>query len=154
MTEEIIIDCAFYKDGVCASPINNTCKYCKNIDVSKCYHKQLQRLQEKYDTLTNKFLNSETDKTRLKQENEKLKEELQKAMDNYVELDLLRKKSEELLIKDAEYWLNNRNEICKETEIYRKALEEIRKMVNRHLDAKEICYGYQVVDKINEVLNA
>lgn len=47
MTEEIIIDCAFYKDGVCASPINKTCEYCKNIDVSKCYHKQLKRLEQK-----------------------------------------------------------------------------------------------------------
>lgn len=46
MTEEIIIDCAFYKDGVCASPINKTCEYCKNIDVSKCYHKQLKRLEQ------------------------------------------------------------------------------------------------------------
>ena len=36
MTEEIIIDCAFYKDGICASPINKTCEYCKNsIDILK-----------------------------------------------------------------------------------------------------------------------
>ena len=46
MTEEIIIDCAFYKDGVCASPINKTCEYCKNIDMSKCYHKQLKHLEQ------------------------------------------------------------------------------------------------------------
>lgn len=45
------------------------CSQCPN-----CYFKQLQRLKEKYDTLTNKFFNSETDKTRLKQENKRLKE--------------------------------------------------------------------------------
>lgn len=52
MTEEIIINCAFYKDGVCASPINKTCEYCKNIDVSKCYHKQLKRLEQDSKQLT------------------------------------------------------------------------------------------------------
>lgn len=52
MTEEIIIDgikisdCAFYKDFICASPINKTCEYCKNIPENKCYYKQLQRLKQ------------------------------------------------------------------------------------------------------------
>jgi len=36
-----------------------------------CYYKQYWQLKEKYDTLTNKFFNSETEKTHLQTENEK-----------------------------------------------------------------------------------
>lgn len=83
MTEEIIIDCAFYKDGVCASPINKTCEYCKNIDVSKCYHKQLKRLEQERDDLQDRLLTladtyQETRNTckRLEKENKELKTKL------------------------------------------------------------------------------
>ena len=42
--------CAFYKDkdGICRSPINKTCEFCKNIPIDKCYYKQLcQILKQK-----------------------------------------------------------------------------------------------------------
>ena len=81
MTEEIIIDCAFYKDGVCASPINKTCEYCKNIDVSKCYHKQLKRLEQENNSLqaqlNNITVQSNNAITALEQENKQMKSALE-----------------------------------------------------------------------------
>lgn len=103
MTEEIIIDCAFYKDGVCASPINKTCEYCKNIDVSKCYHKQLIRLEQERDelkkTVENQKLEYEelqcdlsevenacgcyqSENAELKQENKELSFAVEKCLEN------------------------------------------------------------------------
>ena len=58
MTEEIINECAFYKDGVCASPINKTCEFCKNIDISKCYYKQLQKVKQEYKKIVEPLRNS------------------------------------------------------------------------------------------------
>ena len=93
MTEEIIIDCAFYKDGVCASPINKTCEYCKNIDVSKCYHKQLKRLEQENKELKEKYshilelakTNADSNEYCL-QELEKENEELRSALEEIREI--------------------------------------------------------------------
>ena len=64
---------------------------------------------------------------RLKQENEKLE-------------------TEDIILTCENDCLKLRESIC------RKALEEIREMCNKHLDAKGICYATQVIDLINEVL--
>lgn len=89
MSEEIIIDgvdvsgCEFFCNMSNGEPdtlchcykdmygFDTNCKY--NEAAKNCYYKQLKRLQEKYDTVVNKFFNSETDKTRLQAENEELK---------------------------------------------------------------------------------
>lgn len=142
MTEEIIIDCAFYKDGVCASPINKNCEYCKNIDVSKCYHKQLKRLEQENKTIrehckqvdeTNKILYKE--KCDLIQENE----ELNKRFERRGELMVM---------------------VVKKRERYRSVLEEIKKYI-----VDELCGYYHskkedyngilenIENKIDEALN-
>lgn len=108
MEEKIIIDgvdvskCKHY-DDICYEedrfPLS-----CKGND---CMFKQLKRLQEKYDTLTNKFFNSETDKTRLEQENEKIKKQYNcyacgncKGTEDYINLEKhhkgLRKRFDEI----------------------------------------------------------
>lgn len=88
MTDKIIIDgvdvseCTYYliKDGSCMS---QDCECIKCVHNS-CYYKDLKLLQNKYDTLTNKFFNSETDKTHLKQENEKLKKEVKQIGSSFI----------------------------------------------------------------------
>lgn len=94
MTEETIIDgvdvagCGFrHKEtgeqchiALAFSGDYGNCWHCEQIP--NCYYKQLKRLQEKYDSLTNKFFNSETDKTRLEQENLILKEKVQIAQNS------------------------------------------------------------------------
>ena len=88
MTDKIIIDgvdvseCTYYliKDGSCMS---QDCECTKCVHNS-CYYKDLKLLQNKYDTLTNKFFNSETDKTHLKQENEKLKKEVKQIGSSFI----------------------------------------------------------------------
>ena len=102
--------------------------------LKEVYLSELQRLRERYDTLTNKFLNSETDKTRLKQENEKLKEER----------DFWCKKS-----GDFESFLDR---ITNKEDDYRKALEEIREIAEKELYLKQNSSLTKIIDKINEVL--
>ncbi len=142
MTEEIIIDgvdvagCEYYYR--CDCKINddtdiNLCKWHND-----CYYKQLKRLQEKYDTLTNKFFNSETDKTRLEQENKELRREI-------VELR-----------KDCNH--------CNFYK-YRSALEEIKEDMEQDTtcESRECgcddyakclnCIKETILNKINEVLN-
>ena len=122
MTEEIYIDgvnvsdCEFYNENYCNNWIDSYGDYihkCNDLETKDCYYKQLQRL---------------------KQENEKLKEEIQ---------------SQKGLITvggKQQYEMTLAYDKCK------TALEEIREMCNQHLEAKEICYATQVIDKIEEVL--
>ena len=81
---------------------------------------------------------------RLKQENEILKEKLEIANNSD-------KRTLEIL-QENKHLNDLLNQALKEQEELRVALEEIREMCNKHLDAKEICYATQVIDKINEVL--
>jgi len=118
MTEEIIIDCAFYKDGICASPINKTCEYCKNIDVGKCYHKQLKRLEQENFALTQEGQQKSQTICELAQENKELKEELKSYKHPDVVTLLTNWRTGEL---DRIH-----NKIANERDTYRSALEEIK----------------------------
>ena len=130
MTEEIIVErCKFItSDGFCKSPINTT-KYCDEIPEEWCCYKQLQRL---------------------KQENEKLKEEIKTQHDN---------------CKGCPSYfdaINNAKNYRDDKNIYRKALEEIREMCKTMLQGvTSNCINntpYLIAlnsmeNKINEVLN-
>lgn len=153
MTEEIIIDgvdvagCYFYYKGECHCELDciDTDKgetieelfyrpehnYIECEPSKNCYYKQFKRLQEKYDTLTNKFLNAETDKTRLEQENKELKE--------------LNKKICEDWTKEIEFYWNTFKEIKNKAEnLYYKAITDPVKREKEIRNIREIC---------NEVLN-
>lgn len=47
------IECKFYNNGICASPINKKECHCKNIPTEWCYFKQLARAKEEIDFLQN-----------------------------------------------------------------------------------------------------
>jgi hypothetical protein len=126
---ELDIKKSFYKD------ITKDKEYFEGIDCSwfkDCvYYKQLESLKLKYEILTNKFFNSESDKTRLKQENEELKKKLQYST-------------------TWEY-LNKVNK-------YKQVLKEIREIAKDscensvcHFDCKS-CSDGKIVDIIDEVL--
>jgi len=139
MTEEIIIDgvnvagCCCFENNRCLWTKryyeSDVCPMCEKIN--NCYYKQLKRLEEKYDTLTNKFFNSETDKTRLEQENK----ELEKKLNAFVEHS--KTESDKVYYKMLDY---------------KTVLEEIKKIAEDVEDASSIRF-YRIKRKINEVLN-
>ena len=180
MQEEIIIDgvnvaeCNAYKEGHCLDKTAILlCDTNKCSNYNDCYYKQLQRLEEKYNTLVNKFFNLETDKAHLKQENFELKESLKvfnrpdvnRVLTLYKvgDIDLLEKKcdsleqeNKKLKEKSKQYreWLD-RAESGERDEIdignnYRKALEEIRDLINKN-DKRNLLNNIE--NKINEVLS-
>ena len=134
-----------YDDG---SPV---CKCKENKD---CYYKQLKRLQEKYDTVVNKFFNSETDKTRLQAENEELKAGLCKQCD-----------FQKQYFSETKKLLANNNSLCNKIQIYeadearmRKALEEIQRVAEEQIKRypgsfkiKDAEY-YTIIEICDEVL--
>ena len=78
--KQIIIDgvdvsgCKFFRNGICASPINPKCKLCVEISEKMCYYKQLKRLEFKLRV-------TEADYEASEQECEELKRELQAQRD-------------------------------------------------------------------------
>ena len=123
---------------------------------------EIERLKQENETIrehckqvdeTNKILYQE--KCELIQENEKLRKENREIK---VFFDNAAKKNTNLENKmkeygeqyDELYWISD--QLLKDKTKYKTALEEIREMCNKHLDAKEICYATQVIDKIDEVL--
>ena len=43
--------CKFFRNGICASPINPKCKLCVEISEKMCYYKQLKRKQQECEKL-------------------------------------------------------------------------------------------------------
>lgn len=117
MTKEIIIDgvnvagCCFYNNGKCDNPNGMACNCINN---AVCYFKELKHLE---------------------QENERLKEEIYIARENYG--------------LEMEFQM-----------MYREALEEIREMVNKPcvpsendcLTCPTSCFTKDILIKINEAL--
>ena len=66
--------CKFFRNGICASPINPKCKLCVEISEKMCYYKQLKRLEFKLRV-------TEADYEASEQECEGLKEKL-KSLQN------------------------------------------------------------------------
>lgn len=121
-----------------------------------CYYKQLKQAENTVNEC-HKYLAELEDKIeRLEQENKVLKDNINHLQaiidDGRAENKRFREENieydEELAIEK----LSHKSDL-ETLEQYRSALEEIREMCNRHLDAKEICYATQVIDKIDEVLN-
>ena len=124
MTEEIIIDCKYLsKEHSFTNPkghCNLNLRDCRF--VKDCEYKELQRV---------------------KQENEKLKEEL---------IDLKwQQESDYQMVEDAETLIYDNDYYKREMNAYRKALEEIREMMKEHPFCDCSC-GDDIIDKINEVL--
>ena len=178
MTEEIIIDgvnvagCGYFCEtdkecSICGMGTDGEDTFCRDCkDNSNCYYKQLKRLEEKYNTLVNKFFNSETDKTRLKQENFELKESLKvfnrpdvnRVLTLYKvgDIDLLEKKCDRLEQENKEL-LEARNHFMGVNLKYFNALEEIRDylytLTTVDNDFPNTETYLRINDKIEEVLN-
>lgn len=43
--------CKFFRNGICASPINPKCKLCVEISEKMCYYKQLKRKEQECEEL-------------------------------------------------------------------------------------------------------
>ena len=95
--------CKFFRNGICVSPINSKCKLCVEISEKMCYYKQLKRTEQ----------------------------ELQEAMDNYVQLDLQRVK---------EY-----NELVDLYKAKEQECEELKKAIDGLLKIQ-----YQLADSCNK----
>lgn len=150
--EQIMIDgcnvsgCEWFKDGMCYAECDlegYTDWECHDEDLNNCYFKQLARKTQEYEKLKEKYLelkeqngsnivrlntvNEQLDQ--LKTENEELKEEC-----------------EALKLENQELWrikVQSLNEKLKlRNTCYRKALEEIEKVINNILNS---CLGRNTV---------
>lgn len=80
--KQIIIDgidvseCKFFRNGICASPINPKCKLCVEISEKMCYYKQLLRKEQEFETLASQLDFEVQKKECLEQECEELKQTL------------------------------------------------------------------------------
>lgn len=137
-------DCPYFSNvGNLCSRVQNGMMRCdeylecefKYIDALK---EENEKLQEKYEILTNKFLNSEADKYLLQEENKKLKQENMGMKKSFVDI------------------VDN---IREENYRYYKALKEIKEIIqtfpnkNSSLDWEAKAHrAIEIIKQINEVL--
>ena len=164
--KQIIIDgvdvseCEFFRNGICASPINPKCKLCVEINEKMCYYKQLKRKEQEckelksdltdlskiIDCKNGTILTFKEQLDRLKAENEKYSLFIEKLCD-YIGLEC---DSEEQAMRTLSDFARQMNKARWIIDRYKQTLsetKEIAKMLITITGEYDNCYHKSECDK-------
>lgn len=134
------IECKFYNNGICASPINKKECHCKNIPTEWCYFKQLARAKEE-----NKELKAQLEQQ--KKENKEFKEKLSQVKD--ITEPLNSELPEDKVIREIFLIVNDC--INKKVNPYKQALDSVEHICKNVLDDDYIRnLAFALLDIINK----